>query len=865
MGDPTPGKGLYRHPTVFEVEKMARDAAGLPPHAPCASRGEWEFTKWIVDSGISQEQTDKLLKTDMCKAAAPQDYSSYRNNKTFLDTVDSLPGPRASWNLIEISITGNRRDAKDELMTEVTDCWARNPVDIIVDLLGNPEFANCTTYAPYVERLQDLSNTLENATEDERDRIISEMASADWWNQISREICKTHPNTTIAPVMFASDKTQLSTLSGDKQAYPVYVTVANISKDVRRKPSARAVALLGYLPVTKLECFKESDRSLEGYRLFHFAMRQILQPLVEAGKRGIHMTCADGYVRHVFPILAAYIADFPEQCLVCCNKENWCPTCLVDVNERGELLDSCYRDPAETLEAMANPTSAKFDEYGIRDVPEPFWADLPYANIFGCIVPDLLHQLHKGVFKTHLVKWVSKGREDELDARFARVPPYPRLRVFSKGISKITQWTGNEFRQMEKVFLGLIEGLHSDPRVMVCARVILRFIYLAHYPSHTLSSLKEMRDNLELFHSNKQVFIDLGIRDHFNIPKLHWISHYVASIYNFGTCDGLSTEISECLHIDFAKMAYRASNRRAYIKQMVVWLSCREKVRWFHGFLEWCDRGCRPPAMVEPSRDRGQTAAAAAPVGSNTLTDLLFGPYSIARRPGLGFQTGHSITAKFSASSFVSALETFLRREGLPGPKVTQDSLLNHTYPVFNKFSRTLPSLRGVASENFHDTVSAIPADDKHHAKTKILPRRLVSKVTNLPSSIHAFHSLTDSAAIGYRVGRVRALFSLPPALQRLRTDADPLFSHLAYVELYTPFTEHPEPHSKLYTISWSYAGGARKAAVIPVSQIFRSCHLLPKCGERINRAWKSDTILDECDDMFLNTFSDHHMFLFVE
>ena len=41
---------------------------------------------------------------------------------------------------------------------------------------------------------------------------------------------------TIAPVIIASDKTQLTQFSGTKAAYPVYLTLGNIPKALRRKP-----------------------------------------------------------------------------------------------------------------------------------------------------------------------------------------------------------------------------------------------------------------------------------------------------------------------------------------------------------------------------------------------------------------------------------------------------------------------------------------------------------------------------------------------------------------------------------------------------------------------------------------------------
>ncbi|THU80209.1 hypothetical protein K435DRAFT_823716 [Dendrothele bispora CBS 962.96] len=117
---------------------------------------------------------------------------------------------------------------------------------------------------------------------------------------------------TIAPVIIASDKTQLTQFSGNKSAYPVYLTLGNIPKSLsRRKPSARACVLIAYLSVDKPAKKGISKKALKvrNYEIFHRSMATVLQPLKEAGNprgRGLELVGRDGAVRRAYPILAAY-------------------------------------------------------------------------------------------------------------------------------------------------------------------------------------------------------------------------------------------------------------------------------------------------------------------------------------------------------------------------------------------------------------------------------------------------------------------------------------------------------------------------------------------------------------------------------
>lgn len=107
---------------------------------------------------------------------------------------------------------------------------------------------------------------------------------------LQEQLEKDTPGATIVPIIISSDKTQL-TLFRNKSAYPLYMTIGNIRKEIRRKPSSRAYVLLAYLPTTRLEAeTNQAARRRMLSNLYHACMSKILEPLREAGKSGVFMT-----------------------------------------------------------------------------------------------------------------------------------------------------------------------------------------------------------------------------------------------------------------------------------------------------------------------------------------------------------------------------------------------------------------------------------------------------------------------------------------------------------------------------------------------------------------------------------------------
>ncbi|QRV95530.1 helix loop helix DNA-binding domain protein [Ceratobasidium sp. AG-Ba] len=728
----------------------------------------------------------------------------------FEQEVNRLPhGPK--WVRETIIVFGDEYN-------EILDLWKRDIIEMIRFLLADPRFIPHTRYAP--ERHYD--------SESRENRVYNEMWSGQWWWEMQNIL---GPHATVVPIILSTDKTKLTVFSGNQLAWPVYLSIGNISKDIRRCPSERATLLIGYIPVSKLGNISNRNQRREaGWQLFHTCMESILEPLRILSRTGIDVQCADGGIHRIFPILAAYIADYPEQSTITCVLESCCPACWIPSQDRGDLtLRYPLRDRCRTLDALDDCWSGysqTIKTLGIRPT-RPFWANLPYVDISMCLAPDLLHQIDRGVFGDHVLKWTTALlTSEEMDRWTKGMPRFQDLRHFSRGISVISHWTGKEAKAVARTILTIVAG-YRDPRLVRAVGSVVDFMTRAHKHEVTNRDIRAMKADLIEFNRSKGVFVDPdkpGLLDdeaQFNgIAKTHSLTHYPYLICQLGAPEGLSTEITERLHIDYVKIPWSTTNHVNPTQQMIAYLLNREAWALLRAYMhdsrlvmdprfreDWIvdeDRGEGEPEVVVNGDDGGRVWHPAPTV-------------QIAKRPSVGPNVkGTYLINKQGATDLVPATIEYLR--SLYPTHTAFPISHNSVFQVWRRCKLLHPRLPFDPTLGPHtNQVRAFVATED--SEGRVLRVGFFDVALYSPSTGSAY----QPGLRGLEAGRVRAIFSLADHHKSLSSEK------LVYLERFRPFPHNPSPLTSLYTTQHALQGGRRSAIVVPLSQLRMTCHLAPR------------------------------------
>jgi len=172
------------------------------------------------------------------------------------------------------------------------------------------------------------------------------------------------------------------------------------------------------------------------------------------------MDPADGKSWQCVPIFSAWISDLVEHTILHGITNKSCPRCEVPATKLGQDPQNTYkpRDYAdyaqktrEYRQTQATSIADHFHQIGVK-IDRNIFSKLYRVNPADLPKPDILHNIYLGLFK-HMMKWVEEflkkhKRQQAFDDVWKQLPPYPRFSIPKKAYREVTQWQGEEMRNL---------------------------------------------------------------------------------------------------------------------------------------------------------------------------------------------------------------------------------------------------------------------------------------------------------------------------------------------------------------------------------------------------------------------------------
>ncbi|KAF5379796.1 hypothetical protein D9615_005664 [Tricholomella constricta] len=588
---------VYTHPFLNGCPRNSNGALLMPnqpppaaaPHdpddfTPFTSRAAFKLSQLLYTrSGMSQGALDELFQ---CWAAITGQDPPFASAEDMNETIDSIELGGVRWSSFTVQYSGDLGEGEPvPWKAKAYPVYFRDPLEVLHEQLGNPDFVDEMDHAP--KKVFDKDGT----------RRYQNLMSSDWAWRHADKLAQDPDNhdATFCPIILGSDKTTVSVATGHNEYYPLYMSNGLVHNNVRRA-HRNALTLIGFLAIPKTDREHQDSVEFRKFRrsLFHASLIEIFRSLRPYMEKPELVRYGDGYYRNTIYGLGPYIADYPEQALLACIVQGWCPRCTAPSNN---LDGKGGRRSHELTLAVIAALDVKtlWEQYGIVSDLLPFTHSFPFADIHELIALDLLHQIIKGIFKDHLVTWVedyiklahtaaeAKKILADIDRRIAAAPPFPGVRRFPEGRG-FKQWTGDDSKALMKVYLPAIAG-HVPSQMVRALSTFTEFCYLVRREVLDENDLQKLDELVELFHQERTIFEQEGVRpDGFSLPRQHSMVHYTTLIREFGAPNGLCSSITESKHIKAVKKPYRRTNRdrETALGQMLVINQRQDKLAAAH-------------------------------------------------------------------------------------------------------------------------------------------------------------------------------------------------------------------------------------------------------------------------------------------
>ncbi|KAF7322138.1 hypothetical protein MKEN_00737900 [Mycena kentingensis (nom. inval.)] len=639
---------------------------------PNSTQAEYMRYHVLVDNKNSIPSGNMLLDLMRDPAFKAADLDDFTVEKGFkiLDGLDETPpgAPPNAWKRgsVTLRVPPGRSTDKDILEITLEDIFYRSPLDIIREVFCTSQFDGMHTtpfslrWDPKHKGAAAAPDAYAEAGSIPRDEcglpvvppghqeLYGEMFTAHRTLQSYAKLPDCEEEAVIVSLMPYSDGTSLAQF-GTASLQPGYLFIGNQPKSERGKPSVHAAHHFVYFPTLPDDLdeifLKHYGHNINAdikahlkRELFHAVWELILDDeFVEAFHHGFPEDCWDKIRRRFFPRFSIYSTDYMEKILAATIKflaRRPCPRCLVlktniprtgmesDWNARQSLRrdDIPWRNKVNNARKKifeggraVNGTSVNnvLGENSFVPVKNAFQKlgepDADF-NLFEMFVPDLLHEIELGVFKSifiHMIRVLyatDKRNVSYLDERFRKILPFGRttIRRFTGNVSEMKKMAARDFEDILQCLLPVCEGLFGEFDELV-RKLVFQFQSngFTKQPPPSAQQFASLHA-IPLF-SKRASF--LGSKRHarraaaqaakraargdppanntnpsttqerlktlnLHTYKFHCLPDYPLSIPIVGTTDSTSTQPGELAHTKLKRLWGRTNRQRNFVKQI---------------------------------------------------------------------------------------------------------------------------------------------------------------------------------------------------------------------------------------------------------------------------------------------------------